>query len=300
MYEAFYGLTTRPFSTVPDAHGIHWSDGHAEAHAVLHYGLTSRAPITLLTGEAGTGKTTLIGRLLAELPEDLAVCLVSSMPPGQGPLLDWIMLALGQPLGACSGAGAFARFRDLVMQRRAEGRGVLIVVDEAQSLDAARLEELRLLTNIAADGEGLVQLVLAGQPKLRALMAEPGLRQVAQRVAADCHLDPLSAGETARYIAARLRAAGARRPVFTAEACALVHDAAGGVPRLVNILCDLALVYGYAAERATVGEDLPREVLEAARTRGTYGAFAPEPRPLTLVPGGGEDAAGPAHVRRKG
>lgn len=300
MYEAFYGLAGRPFSTVPNAHGIHWSDDHAEAYAVLLYGLASRAPITLLTGETGTGKTTLIRRLLAELPEDLVVGLVSCMPPGRAALLDWVMLSLGEEPGARSGAEAFARFKDLVARHQAEGRRVLLVIDEAQTLGAAGLEELRLLTNINADGEEPLQLVLSGQPALRELLAEPALRQVAGRIAADTHLSRLSAGETARYVAARLEAAGAPRPLFSAEGCGLVHDAAGGEPRLINILCDLALVYGYAAERETIGEDMLREVLDAARARGTYGVFAPLPRPLTLVPGGGEAAAKPGPARRQG
>jgi type II secretory pathway predicted ATPase ExeA len=284
MYEAFYGLTERPFTTVPSGEGLYWSEGHQMAFAVLYYGIMTRAPITVVTGEIGAGKTTLIRRLLREVPEDLTIGLVSNMAQGRGELLDWVMMALGQPFGDSSYVETFMRFEEFVIQRYAEGRRVVVIVDEAQNLGPRTLEELRLLTNINSDGNELLQLILSGQPQLRELLGRPELAQFRQRISADYHLDRMTAGETEEYIAARLEAAGARRRIFTNASCSLVHEITGGLPRLINILCDLALVYGYADGRELIEEDLLREFLEAARKRGIYAQFAPSAKPLKLVP----------------
>lgn len=285
MYEPFYGLSRRPFTTVPDPSGLYWSDGHSQAFAMLRYGILSRAPVTVITGEIGAGKTTLIRHLLGEVPEDLTVGLVSNMAEGRGELLDWVLMSLGQEIGNGSYVRTFTRFEEFVIQRYAEGRRVLVIIDEAQNLGAVTLEELRLLTNINSDGDELLQIVLSGQPQLRDLLARPELVQFRQRISCDYHLGRMSTGETAEYIAARLRAAGASRRIFTAPACALIHEVTAGVPRLINILCDLALVYGYADDRDLIEEDLLREFLEAARKRGIYTQFAPVSKPLELVPG---------------
>ena len=284
MYEAFYGLTRRPFTTIPDPEGLYWSESHQMAFAVLYYGIVTRAPITVVTGEIGAGKTTLIRRLLREVPEELTIGLVSNMGEGRGELLDWIMMSLGQPIGKGSYVETHMRFEEFVIRRYAEGRRVMIIVDEAQNLGPKMLEELRLLTNINSDGDELLQLVLTGQPQLRELLGRPELTQFRQRISADYHLDGLSAAETAEYIGARLKAAGAERRLFTRGSCSLVHEITGGVPRLINILCDLALVYGYADNRELIEEDLLREFLEAARKRGIYTQFASAARPLKLVP----------------
>lgn len=284
MYEAFYGLANRPFTTIPDPKGLYWSENHQMTFAVLYYGIMTRAPVTVITGEIGAGKTTLIRRLLREIPEDLTIGLVSNMGEGRGELLEWIMMSFGQPLGKGSYVETHMRFEEFVIQRYAEGRRVLLIVDEAQNLGPKMLEELRLLTNINSDGDELLQLILSGQPQLRELLGRPELAQFRQRISADYHLSGLSAVETAEYIAARLEAAGARRRIFTNASCSLIHEVTGGVPRLINILCDLAMVYGYADSRELIEEDLLREFLEAARKRGIYTQFSSSGRPLKLVP----------------
>lgn len=283
MYEAFYGLNKRPFRTVPDPEGLYWSDGHSQAFAMLRYGILSRASVTVVTGEIGAGKTTLIRRLLTEVPEDLTVGLVSNLAEGRGELLDWIMMEFCQPFGEGPYVKTFARFQEFVIQRYAEGRRVLLIVDEAQNLGPQLLEELRLLTNINSDGDELLQLVLSGQPQLRELLGRPELAQFAQRISADYHLGRLSAAETEQYIVSRLKAAGARRRIFTKFTCGLIHEATEGVPRMINILCDLALVCGYAEDREVIDDDLLHELFKDAQKRGIYTQFSPLSKPLVLV-----------------
>jgi general secretion pathway protein A len=237
MYENFYGLKERPFTTLPDPQFLYWSDGHEMAFAVLSYGIMTRAPITVMTGEIGAGKTTLVRRLLSEIPEDLTVGLVSNLRPGQGELLHWVMMAFDLEFkGDEPYVVLFRRFQDFVVDAYANGRRVVLIIDEAQNLDAATLEELRMLSNINADKDELLQLILVGQPQLRELLGLPALVQFAQRISADFHLEPLSRKETVRYIRRRLEIAGAQWEIFPKTVCELIYDATGGVPRLVNIL----------------------------------------------------------------
>ena len=274
MFEAFYGLQERPFTTVPDPQFLYWSEGHQMAFAVLYYGVMTRAPITVITGAIGAGKTTLLRRLLAEIPEEITVGLVSNMKEDRGELLQWVMMALGQEFdGDEPYVTLFKRFQDFVIDAYARGQRVVLIVDEAQNLGAAALEELRMFSNINADKDELLQLILVGQPQLRELLNRPELAQFAQRVSADFHLEPLSREDTVRYIGRRLEVAGASWKIFPDDVCEMICDATGGVPRLVNILCDLCLVYGFADNRREIGADLLYEILASTRRRGIFGQF---------------------------
>lgn len=274
VYQDFYRLKERPFTTVPDPQFLYWSEGHQMAFAVLHYGVMTRTPITVITGEIGAGKTTLLRRLLSEMPEEITVGLVSNMKEGRGELLHWVMMALDQEFRADEPyVTLFKRFQDFVIEAYARGRRVVLIVDEAQNLGAAALEELRMFSNINADKDELLQLILVGQPQLRELLNQPELVQFAQRVGADFHLEPLSSQETARYIRRRLEIAGAEWDIFPDEVCDMICKATCGVPRLVNILCDLCLVYGFADDRRQIGTDLVREMLMSAQRRGIFGRF---------------------------
>lgn len=275
MYEAFYGLRARPFLMAPDPAFLYWSEPHTMAFTMLRYGMMTRAPITVITGEIGAGKTTLLRRLLAEASGDQVLGLVSNMQAGRGELLHWVMMALGEPVEDGSYVRTFQRFQDFVVQRYAEGRRVTLIFDEAQNLPAAALEELRMLSNINADGDELLQLILVGQPQLRALLGQPELAQFAQRISADYHLTTLDPAEVERYIEHRLAVTGAAWRIFPGSVCALIHQATRGVPRLINILCDLCLVYGFAAEAKVISDSLLREFLSSARGRGIYEQFAP-------------------------
>ncbi|MEQ9122712.1 MAG: AAA family ATPase [Alphaproteobacteria bacterium] len=284
MYETFYGLKRRPFSTLPDPEFIYWSKGHEMALTMLRYGVMTRAPITVITGEIGAGKTTLVRHLLNELPEDLTTGLVSNLQEGRGELLQWVLMALDQPVEAQeSYVSLFRRFQDFVIQSYAAGRRVLLLIDEAQNLGVKMLEELRMLTNINSEGDDLLQLILVGQPQLRDLLNQPELVQFAQRITSDFCLNPLGPTETAAYIRRRLEIAGAEREIFTPRTCELIHQATGGTPRLINSLCDLCLVYGYSDNRHIVDEDLLIEFLNSAKNRGIYNQFRPiDPKPSVV------------------
>ena len=246
MYEEFYGLTERPFLTVPDPDFLYWSDNHLMAFTMLRYGIMTRAPLTVITGEIGAGKTTLLRHLLQELTEDLTVGLISNMQEGRGEVLHWAMMALDQPFDDEPYVKLFRRFQDFLIESYAAGRRVLLIVDEAQELSPKSLEELRMFSNINADKDELLQIVLVGQPQLRDTLARPELVQFAQRISSDFHLGPLTAEEVSQYIHHRLAVAGATWKVFADRTCELVHESTGGVPRLVNILCQLCLVWSMA------------------------------------------------------
>ena len=276
MYEEYYGLRGRPFLTVPDPEFLYWSEGHTLAFTMLCYGVMTRAPVTVITGDVGAGKTTLLRQLISELPEgELEVGLISNMQKGRGELLHWVMMALDQPIENIPYVELFRRFQDLLIRRYAEGKRVVLIFDEAQNLGAEALEELRMLTNINADKDELLQLILVGQPQLRDLLNHPDMLQFAQRISSDYTLRGLSADEVAKYIERRLEVAGASWQIFPRRTAELIHEATGGIPRLVNILCDLCLVHGYAEDRKVIEEDILRDFLAQARARGIYTQFAP-------------------------
>ena len=263
LYAEFFGLRERPFTLVPDPGFLFWSPQHRRAFSVLEFGIMSRAPITLVTGEIGAGKTTLLQALLARIEDEVTIGLVSNAQGGRGELLQWILNALGIEAGPGeSYVALFQRLQDFLVAEYAGGRRVILIFDEAQNLSVEGLEELRMLTNINANKDELIQLILVGQPELRDMVQGPGMRQLAQRVAASFHLNVMDAPTVADYIAHRLRTAGGSGQEFTPEACALVHEATGGVPRLVNQLCDFAMLYAWSGERDDVGRDTVAQVLE--------------------------------------
>lgn len=262
IYTDHFGLTMRPFALLPDPDFLFWSPGHRRAFAMLEYGLLTRAPITLITGDVGAGKTTLLHHLLRGLPGDLRIGLVANPSGDREDLLRFVLSAFDQP-SAPGGTyvDLFNQLQSYLIAEYAEGRRVVLVFDEAQSLSPAALEELRMLTNINRGQDELLQLVLLGQPELLARLRAPEMSQFAQRVAAAFHLRPMGAREVAAYIRHRMAVAGAVRPVFRPEALAAIADITRGVPRLVNQLCDLALVYAFTAGRKTVGAGVIADVL---------------------------------------
>ena len=284
MYEEFYGLNHRPFLTSPDPDYLYWTESHSIAYTMLRYGLISRALITVVTGEIGAGKTTLLRALLREIPEDLIVGLISNMQSGRGELLHWVMMSLGQEIvDGESYVRLFQRFQDFLVASYASGKRVVLIFDEAQNISVESLEELRMLSNINSEKDQLLQLVLVGQPQLRDLLKRPELVQFGQRISADFHLGALTPREVTAYIEHRLAVAGAKWRIFPQRTCDVIADATRGVPRLINVLCDLCLVYGFSAESKVIGEELLQEFLTSAKQRGIFWQFTPSEEPSRLV-----------------
>jgi len=262
LYADFFGLGERPFTLVPDPGFLFWSPQHKRAFSVLEFGIMARAPITLVTGEVGSGKTTLLRALLARIEEDITVGLVSNAQGGRGELLQWILNALSVPIEpGASYVCMFQTLQDFLVSEYGEGRRVVLIFDEAQNLSIEGLEELRMLTNVNSDKNELIQLILVGQPELKEMVQSPRMRQLAQRVAASFHLTSMDAQTVRRYVFHRMRTAGGSGREFTADACAEIHAATGGVPRLVNQLCEFALLYAWSADVRVVDDQTVRDVL---------------------------------------
>jgi len=261
-YLQHFGLTERPFALAPDPAFLVWSPEHRGAYAMLDYGLGARSPITLLTGEIGAGKTTLLHHFIDTLAEDVTVGLISNARPGVNDILRRVAAALGvaMPPGGDS-SDQFAAVQDFLLAEHRAGRRVLLIIDEAQNLTRDALEDLRMLTNINAGRDEVLQLLLSGQPELRTLVRRPDLAQFAQRVAASYHLPRLDPQAAAEYIATRLKLAGGKPGIFSRQAAAAVHQATGGTPRLINQLCDLALTYAFAQGETMVTRATIEQVL---------------------------------------
>jgi general secretion pathway protein A len=262
IYTRHFGLRERPFSLVPDPDFLYWSALHSRAYAMLEYGLLTRAPITLITGEVGAGKTTLLHHLLKTVGDDVTIGLISNAHGDRGELLRWVLMSLSQPLPAgASYVDLFALFQAFLIEEYAARRRVILIFDEAQNLSRESLEELRMFTNINANKDELLQLVLVGQPELRNMVNRPDLRQFAQRVAASYHLPSMDGATVRSYIDHRLRVAGAQARIFSGPAAELIAEATNGVPRLVNQLCDLSMVYAFSKNVQTIQRTTVEQVL---------------------------------------
>jgi general secretion pathway protein A len=263
IYNEFFGLRERPFSLVPDPDFLFWSDQHKRAYTMLEYGLMTGAPITLITGEVGAGKTTLVHHLLKQLPLEMTVGLISNAQGDRGKLVRWVLMALDQEAPSNEPyVDLFNRLQTFLIDEYAAGRRVILIFDEAQNLSREALEELRMFTNINSNKDELVHLVLVGQPELRDIIRRPDLKQFAQRVAASFHLKAMDAPTVRAYIEHRMQKAGAAPGIFSERACQLIYEATGGVPRLVNQLCDFVLVYAFTDGQEVVGEEIVRRVLD--------------------------------------
>jgi general secretion pathway protein A len=283
FYLDHYGFAVRPFSILPDPDMLFWSDRHRKAFAVLEYGMMTRAPLTVVTGEVGAGKTTLIQALLRRADGSQRIGLISNARGDRGDLLRWILNAfdIAVPPGA-DYVDMFQVFQDFVLAEYAAGRLVVLIFDEAQNLGADTLEELRMLTNINSGTDELLQLILLGQPELRDIITRPELRQFAQRVSATFHLGSFDTETSLAYMRHRLQKAGGTGLEIDNAAMARIHAEARGVPRMINKIADLALVYGAAADRHVLGADIVDELIRD----GLILTAAPEPTlPEPALPG---------------
>ncbi len=261
MYESFYGLKEKPFTLLPDPDYLFLSPKHQRALTLLEYGMMNQAGFSVICGDTGAGKTTLIRRLLSELGEDTKVGLITNTHQSFGDLLNWVLMAFGLDGEGKNKAQMHQMFITFLIEQYAQNKHMVLIVDEAQNMNADTLEELRMLSNINADKDQVLQVILAGQPALRETLRKPELMQFAQRIAVDYYLESLSTEETKGYIHHRLGVAGAKEAVFTDEACEAIYKYSKGTPRLINLLCDTALVYGFAEQSAMISEQLVHDVV---------------------------------------
>lgn len=273
MYASYFGLAEVPFSITPDPRYLFMSSRHREAMAHLVYGLKQRGGFVQLTGEVGTGKTTLCRYLLSQLPVNIEVALVLNPTLNKDELLATLCdeLHIEYPQGATS-KQLLDSITAVLLKNYAAGKRTVLIIDEAQILRKEVLEQVRLLTNLETSKHKLLQIILIGQPELIEILARPELRQLAQRITARYHLEPLSAVDTAAYVKYRLSVAGRRQPLFTDAALREVYRKSKGVPRLINVICDRALLGAYARNKKFVSANnvrhAAREVLGGRRPGG--------------------------------
>jgi len=263
MYHEFYGLRESPFALTPDPRYLFLSEPHKEALASAIYGVQERKGFVLILGEVGTGKTTLIRHLLGRFGPNIRTVFVFNPGVTFLELLQLILRDLEIPCPSLRRVEMIDALNEYLLAEAAAGRYVVLIVDEAQHLSPAVLEEVRMLSNLETAKGKLIQTILVGQPELGEKLGRPELRQLRQRIGLVAELKPLSLEDATQYIEHRLSVAGrARAPIFSRKALKLVHRASGGIPRLINVICDKALVLGYAASAPTIKARLIREVLK--------------------------------------
>ncbi len=297
MYESFYGLKAKPFSLLPDPAYLFHSRQHQVALSLLEYAVNNQLTLSAMSGEVGSGKTTLVRELINKLGDGVTVGLISNTHRSFGNLMQWVCAAYGLPGRGKDKAELYNDFVDFLLQQYAQGRRTLLIVDEAQNLDAETLEEVRLLTNVNADEHLVMQLLLVGQPELHDLLKRHELRQLAQRIGVFARLGPLDEKETADYVRHRIQVVGGSPNLFHKNALRLIHWNSAGIPRVINTLCELALVYGYADGKKRIDATLIADIARDRIGTGLYGNHVFDMRALRdQVPSVLPDAAGPRLV----
>jgi general secretion pathway protein A len=288
VYTKTFGLREKPFTIAPNPRFLFLSTQHQEALDHLRYGIQERMGFVVLTGEVGTGKTTLLRSLLDSLGGDTDTAFVFNTRISAKQLLKQILTDLGQEAAGLEKEEMVEALNEFLLGQLQRQRNTVVVIDEAQNLGPEVLEELRLLSNLETEDAKLLQILLVGQPELNYLLNLPQLRQLRQRITVMYHLQPLSLEETGEYIRHRLAVAGARRTdLFTVEAVQGIHFYARGYPRLINILCDRSLLAAYADERSQVDRELVDEVQREMEFPGA--GRGGDGRPTGWSPNGGED-----------
>lgn len=288
MYNEFFGLSSTPFDIVPNPDFLFMSERHKIALDHLEYGLMSGASFILLTGEVGTGKTTLVREVLRRfVPRDAEVALVFQTNVNAEQLINMLLTEFELPTHPGDKPGALDQLNQFLVERYSQNRRVIIVVDEAQNLTPDGLEELRMLSNLQSDDRMLLQVILVGQPELRRKLLDPTLVQFAQRIAVNYHLTALTEEETAEYIGFRLAKSGGKPDIFTPEAMALVHKASAGIPRSINLICASSLLYAFADQKQNVAEE---HVAQAVEDKSGLGTTGRKPAWEQLPPAPGEVA----------
>lgn len=249
MYTEFFGLSEKPFSITPDPRYLYMTDRHSDALAHLVYGIRESGGFIQLTGEVGTGKTTLIRSLLGQMPETVRLAVILNPSLSALEFLEAICVELAIELPQQrTRAALITALNRYLLTAHADGTRVVLIVDEAQTLDAVLLEQVRLLTNLETTKQKLLQIILIGQPELRTLLERADMRQIAQRITGRFHLEPLGRSDTGEYVRHRMRVAGAQHEVFRPSAIRQLYRRSGGIPRLINVVADRALLAAWSLD----------------------------------------------------
>ncbi|OCX66443.1 hypothetical protein BFP70_05185 [Thioclava sp. SK-1] len=267
IYGQHFGMSQRPFSLLPDPDFLYLSPAHSKAATLLRYSIESRTPITVMTGITGSGKTTILRHMMRDLPADTTPILLQNAARGSAEILRWIMQSLGVQYTLHLPQNSLVdQFEGFLARQLSRGKHTVLIVDEAQHLDRAALETLRLMTNINVGKRELIQLVLAGQPDLGDRLRQEDMAHFTQRIGVWTELCALHSRQTAAYIDHRLQVAGAQPGLFTPQAKARIHAMSGGIPRLINQICDLTLVYAYTDLQMQIDRDFVDTVMQEAGT----------------------------------
>lgn len=263
MYHQFYHFDSPPFDNIPNPEMVFLSPAHKRTLAVLEYAIMARAGFCVVSGEVGTGKTTMVRKLLQDIDQDFEVGLVTNTQfESFEELLKWILLSFELPYSSDDKVALYDAFTRFLIERFHAGHPVTLIIDEAHNLEPKQLEQLRMLSNVNTEKGLVLQTILVGQPELWETLQRHELRQFAQRISYDVRLDPLPTDDlVGQYIRARLEFAGASPDLFEPETYPYIWLATDGIPRLINLVCDTALVYGYAEEQPTIGIDIIEQVI---------------------------------------
>lgn len=268
MYESFYGLKEKPFSLSPDPDYLYMSPGHENVLTHLEYAIQESKGFVVVTGEVGAGKTTLINYLLRKIPQNIHVGIINNTLVQFQELLRMICLEFELEIADAEKSVLLTRFYSYLLEKYSKRERVILIIDEAQNLPEKTLEEIRMLSNLEAEKHHLLQMILVGQPQLKEKLQRKSLEQFVQRITVYCHLGALDEIQTDHYIRHRLKVAGAQSlDIFDRGAIDAIVEYSGGIPRLINMLCDAALVYGFADDAKTIGRELI-DAVEQARPPG--------------------------------
>jgi type II secretory pathway predicted ATPase ExeA/peptidoglycan hydrolase-like protein with peptidoglycan-binding domain len=274
MYESFFGLRESPFSLVPDPEYLYLSRFHRKGLNMLELALRDSAMFTLISGEVGSGKTTLVRKFLEMLDDNVSIGLITNTHESAGNLTQWILRSFGLRYGKDDEVALYDRFQEFLVDQYVANRKTMLIIDEAQNLSPAALEELRMLSNINTEKDLALQIVFVGQPEILEKINMPQLRQLAQRISVNFRLEPLSFLETCHYIRHRLMVAGGRPETFDLDACATVYIFSDGIPRVINMICEMAMIYAYGEGRQEISSETILDVVEERRRSGIGGMSA--------------------------
>jgi len=272
MYERYYGLNEKPFSLLPDPSFLYMTRAHTMALTMLEYSLRNEsAGICVISGEIGSGKTTLIRKLLNMIDTDFAIGLLTNTHSSFGSLMQWVSMTFELDYKNKEPVELYENFVKFVIAQYAQGKRTVLIIDEAQNLSHEALEELRMLSNINADKNNILQLILVGQPQLRETLTLEKLQQLNQRITASFHLNKLNQKDSCAYIQHRLKTAGGNSELISDLARKAIWYHSRGIPRIINTLCDTALVYAFAEQKSQVDINLVSQVISDRKDNGFYG-----------------------------